>query len=299
MDKKVKISLIVAVVLMVAGLAMMAASVWVTGFDGLSTTVTVTSTCEITEAIRDLDIQVGTADVIIVPSEDGTCKVVCDEEEKLYHSVTVRDGILQIRKVDEREWHDNVGIHMGDSQVKVYLPQAEYGMLTVEGSTGRVEIMGGFCFDSIEVTVSTGSVRIGAVTADSIELNVTTGRVDADSVTCHGELTVRANTGDVYLTDIGCGTLISEGSAGDIVLTGVIAEEKMDIRRTTGDVELMSCDGPVIIIGTGTGDVTGSILTGKRFETHTSTGKVQVPESATGGECHITTSTGDIRISVG
>jgi len=317
MRREVKISLIIAAVLLVAGLTMMAASLGTAGIKGLDTSPMVTNTYEIRDPFTDLDIGVSTAEVILLPSDDGSCKVICHEEEKLYHSVAVRDGVLHIKRVDEREWYDNIGIHTGNIQVTVYLPQAEFGELTVNGSTGWVDISGDLLFDSIDVTVttgivhcnasasdrikirtSTGSIRVGDITTPSVELSVTTGRIDAENITCDGELRADVKTGDAFLTNVRCGSLLSDGSTGDIRIMDVIAGEKFDIRRTTGDVEMDGCDAPVIVIETSTGKVTGTVLTGKLFETHTSTGKIQIPKSTAGGECQITTSTGDISIGI-
>ena len=54
----------------------------------------------------------------------------------------------------------------------------------------------------------------------------------------------------------------------------------------------------IIPVKTSTGDVTGNLRTEKVFVTKTSTGDVRVPNTASGGKCTITTSTGDIRITV-
>ena len=317
MRKGTKISLIIAAVLIGAGLMMMAVSLGTAGIKGLDTSPMVTNTYEIRDPFTDLDIGVSTAKVILLPSGDGSCKVVCHEEEKLYHSVAVRDGVLCIQKMDEREWYDHIGIHTGDVRVTVYLPPAEYGGLTVNGSTGLVDIPEDLYFDSIDVTVttgvvrcyasasehikirtSTGGIRVGGIKASSVEVTVTTGKIDAENVTCDGELRVDVQTGEASLTGIRCGSLLSDGSKGEIHLTDVVAEEKLDIRRTTGDVDMAGCDSAVILIETSTGDVTGTILTGKTFEARTSTGKIQVPKSGSGGECKITTSTGDISIGI-
>lgn len=59
----------------------------------------------------------------------------------------------------------------------------------------------------------------------------------------------------------------------------------------------IGCDAAEIYVKTSTGDVTGSLLSGKSFVTDTSTGEVNVPASS-GGKCEIKTSTGNIKISV-
>ena len=61
---------------------------------------------------------------------------------------------------------------------------------------------------------------------------------------------------------------------------------------------LKDCDAAELEIKTGTGDVQGTLLSEKVFVVKTNTGKIQVPETVTGGKCKITTTTGDIRITV-
>ena len=78
----------------------------------------------------------------------------------------------------------------------------------------------------------------------------------------------------------------------------MIASAKISIERTTGDVTFAISDANEIKVNTTTGDVEGSLLTGKVFDVKTSTGEKQVPNSTTGGSCKITTSTGDIKITV-
>ena len=52
------------------------------------------------------------------------------------------------------------------------------------------------------------------------------------------------------------------------------------------------------MVNTSTGDVNGTLLSEKIFITDTSTGRVSVPKTTSGGKCEITTSTGDINIGI-
>ena len=63
-------------------------------------------------------------------------------------------------------------------------------------------------------------------------------------------------------------------------------------------MKLAEADAGELHIRTDTGDVTGTLRTKKVFITETDTGKVEVPKSITGGECEITTDTGDIKIEI-
>jgi hypothetical protein len=51
-------------------------------------------------------------------------------------------------------------------------------------------------------------------------------------------------------------------------------------------------------VKTDTGDITGSLLSGKIFMPQTNTGDVTVPDTVTGGKCRLSTNTGDIKISI-
>ena len=82
-------------------------------------------------------------------------------------------------------------------------------------------------------------------------------------------------------------------------MKNVIASEKFFIERDTGDIELEGIDAAEISIKTSTGDVEGWVLSEKVFIPKSSTGDIDVPKTVNGGRCEITTSTGDIEISIG
>ena len=108
-----------------------------------------------------------------------------------------------------------------------------------------------------------------------------------------------ATTGKILMNDIACNKLTAKSSTGHIQLKNVIAEESIKVQNTTGGVEFGGCDAADIMINTSTGDVKGTLLSEKIFITDTSTGRVSVPKTTSGGTCEITTSTGDIDIDIG
>jgi len=59
------------------------------------------------------------------------------------------------------------------------------------------------------------------------------------------------------------------------------------------------CDAGEIYVDTDTGDVSGTLLSDKVFIVKTDTGKIDVPNSISGGRCEIETDTGDVKISIG
>ena len=315
-----KIWLLIGVLLVVFGLglfsAAMSANHW--DFTLLSTSEYKTNSHRISETFHSISMETDTADIHFVPSEDGTCRVVCIESEKSPHTVAVTDGVLTVSVADEREWYDYIGIMIEEPKVTVYLPAGEYTDLSIRESTGDVEIPHDFCFSRMEIVASTGDVdnsasvsgeikiktstgdiRIENVSAGSAALSVSTGRITAASVTCTGGFNLHVSTGKTQLTDVRCGVLTSTGSTGDISLQNVVATERLSVERSTGDIRLERCDSAELLLKTSTGDVSGSLLSGKKFLTETETGTVQVPETVKGGKCEVTTDTGDICFRIG
>lgn len=248
-------------------------------FSKLSTTNYETNTYLIEEDFQNITIKTGTADLKILPAEDGKCSVVCFEDSKFPHSVAVQDGNLLITKNENKKWYNSIGIVTHSPTITVYLPQAQYRALSVNITTGDVDISHNFSFADAEISLTTGKINLKNLGAENLSLSLTTGKANLANITCKA--------------------LTSTGSTGDIKLENVIATEKLSIKRTTGDVTLTNCDAGEIYINVTTGSVTGSLLTEKVFTTKTTTGNIDVPNSNTGGKCEIKTTTGSIMITIG
>ena len=319
MNNHTTIWLIVAASLLILGLLIFTGVMMVYQWDftKLSTVKYETNTYEINDKFQNISIKTDTADICFLPSEDGACRVVCYEESKQRHAVTVQDGHLVIDKVNQRKWYDHIGINFGNASITVYIPKGEYGALTIKSSTGNTTILQNFNFESIDISASTGDVtnyasasggikikastgdiRVENVTADALDLSVSTGKVTASGISCHGDVKVKVTTGKTRLTDMTCRSLISDGNTGSIYLKNVVATERFSIERSTGDVRFEACDAAEISIKTDTGDVKGSVLSDKVFVIKTDTGDHEVPKTTTGGKCSIQTDTGDIRIFI-
>ena len=243
--------------------------------------------------------------------------MICTEQENAKHSVSVKDGILQIEIVDQRKWYERIGINFGTAKIIVYIPQDQYETLTIKGSTGKVNIPEGYGFtmldihqstgdvtcqasvaETLKIKTSTGSIHVENVHTGRLELSVTTGNIITTNVSCSGDMQVSVSTGKTSLTNVTCKNLTTNGNTGDIVLKNVVAEEKLTIKRSTGYVKFEGCDAAAIQVQTDTGDVTGTLLSEMVFLCETDTGRVDVPKTTVGGLCEITTDTGDIRLKI-
>ena len=339
MKKSTVILLIIATSLVVLGCVVFGCAVIMMNGDlaKMGTNKHETNGYDISEEFHSIRVDTDTADIELIPSDDGKCSVVCVERIHAKHNVSVEDGVLCIKLVDTRRWYEYIGIGFnGSPSIKVYIPAGEYGSLTVKASTGATEIPKDFGFESMDITASTGLIKSSASVKGAVNIKASTGSVSLENVSvgsldisvstgkvtvtgnCEGDMSIGVSTGRIRLSDLNCKNFSSTGSTGDITLARVEVAEKLYIKRSTGDVELErteaadmtvitdtgdvtleSSDAERISITTDTGDVEGSLLTEKIFVVNTDTGRKDVPSTTSGGRCEITTDTGDIEITIG
>lgn len=311
--------IIFAVILILAGVAVFVGAYASVGYDitKLSTAKAETNTYVPEGEFSKIKIDSNTADINFKPAEDGKLSVVCVELEKAKHTVVIEDDTLKISVEDNRQWLDYIGFFLKDLTMTVYLPETTYESIVVNVRTGSIKLPAEFSFGSIALSASTGSVECYASASGEMSLHASTGEVKlenvhaakvtfgtstgdvrAKSVVCDGEFGGKAGTGYLRLENVTAKTIDCKASTGDVVLKEVVAAEKMTIKCGTGDVRLEKCDAAEIKIDTSTGDVSGTLLTEKMFVCGTGTGRVRVPQTTSEQKCEITTSTGNITISI-
>lgn len=275
-----KALLIIAAVLVVSGAALFLFAFFRAGFDitKLGTGKYETNTYTVNENFGDIEIDTGTTNVVFKKSEDGKFSVVCEELENANHSVAVEDGTLKVLFSDKRSWIERISFFTKTLTMTVFLPEKEYGALTVATATGSVTIPDSFSFGEIAVRVGTGSVLCDASADGTIDL--------------------KASTGSIALRGAQAEKITLASSTGSVTLKETVAADELNVKTSTGSVRFERCDAGKITVGTSTGSVTGTLLTDKIFSASSSTGSVRVPESKSGGTCEIKTSTGSVDIKI-
>ena len=300
MSKCTKVWLWIATSVIVTGLILFGVVMTMAGWDftKLNTVKTVTNEYAFDEEIRNIQVTTKITNVVFIPTQEECVRVVCKEQEKLRHSVSVENGTLVICVEDTRQWQDYIGVNFERTRITVYLPEAIYGLISVQTGTGDVN-----CFvsaDKIQIKTETGNIFVEKIHAGDMELTVSTGTISAISVTCDGNLQADTATGRMNITNVHCDSFSSSGSTGDVILEQLIANQNIFIRRNTGDVKFVRCDANTLIrVEVDTGDVKGSLVTDKVFAVHTDTGEIDVPESVAGNaQCQISTGTGNVKITI-
>lgn len=313
-----KAFLIIGAVLVLLGLALFLGALFSVGFDfSRFEAASEVNTYTLEEEFRNIDVRVDAADVTFAPSDGGGFRVVSEEREGVRLSIAAEDGTLKLALRDERPWTERITVFSNSLSLTVYLPSDRYEALRIESVTGDVAVGAPFVFGSADVSASTGDVAWGAsvegslairtgtgkirmqnAAAGGISLSVSTGSVLLDSVTCEDALSISVGTGKTELSGVTCRSFVSSGATGKITLKKVLVSENALIERSTGDVLFEDSDAGSLSVKTTTGSVSGTLASGKIFSVKTTTGSVSVPDTAEGGRCEITTTTGSVRLSL-
>ena len=275
-----------------------------------------TKTYEITEYFDDINLDISTADVEILPSEDNTNKIVCFENIKEPNEVFVENKTLKINGSNSK-WYNHIGISFKYPKISLYLSQNNFNSLIIDASTSDIKINSDFSFNNVKIEVSTGDIKskfkqanevkiktttgnvlIENLLANSLEIEVSSGNVDLSNITLNNDIFVKTSTGDATLKNITCSNFNSSGSTGNLYLYKFICKEKMNINRSTGDIKLEKSDANEIYIKTNTGNINATILSNKIIHAKTDTGKEKYPVLTTGGKCELITTTGDITVRI-
>lgn len=316
MRKSKKTALIIAVVLIAAGFAASLAALAMLEFDftRMNTISFVTNTYSIDEAISCISISGAECDVRLLPANDGASKVVCYESDKISHCVTVKDSTLMIERRDAREWYEHIGAYWGAMEIAIYLPQSEYETLYIKNLSGDIVIPEDFTFESADIQSTSGDVDfrasvsgdlavktvsgdllVGKTNPDKLTAQSTSGDMTVESVNVQTKIEMKTVSGDIDLSNVRSQCITADTTSGEVDFDHVITVGSIHIESVSGDVELNKCDADTLWLKTSSGDVSGFLLTEKIFLTDTSSGDVNVPHSASGGKCEITTTSGNIK----
>lgn len=227
MSKKIKISLIIALALLIAGgficAITLALNGWRIGSEKLSPFEKEFSadaaSIYLDLPISDLKISSYNGDKIIVKYQDS---------EKSHYTFSEENGALSIIFDDNRKWYEHININFGfldnnEYTTTVLVPSNYSGQLEVRTNVGEVELEGlnisadstvntdmgsieikNCTFDgNLTAAVATGEIDLDYVKADSLKLSVNLGSIDCEGLSIDSSLSLSVDSGDIdcSLTD--------------------------------------------------------------------------------------------------
>ncbi|MDO5434736.1 MAG: DUF4097 family beta strand repeat-containing protein [Clostridia bacterium] len=236
-----------------------------------------------------------TANVDLYLSEDGTSRVKLTEDKEHQFRVRTENGTLYIEQDEDPTSLLGV-MELKETCVDVYLPEQVWRSLDVSLSTGDCRMDAPLCFENAAVKTTTGDISLCA-DIGRISASATTGDITLKGMKPENAV-LSTTTGDIRLMDLSTGGRIScKATTGSVKLTNCLAGG-IALETSTGDITLTDCDAELLELTATTGDISGTLLSGKQFDARSATGDIQCPPNDGTGTCRVTTSTGDIRITV-
>lgn len=211
-------------------------------FFEMSTMEPVTNTYTPTQAFTGISVSGAECDVQLLPSENGACKVVCNETDKITHTVAVENGTLTIRSVDNRKWYEHIGFYWNITrpiQVLIYLPDRAYDTLAVRTASGTVDVPSDFSFTRADVDSASGDIRFAAAVSGDLSVKSVSGNVEV-SGTDPQNLTAQSTSGDVKVASVSVGAAFYAKTISGVQRISQVSCQSAEIYATSGDVTVDS-----------------------------------------------------------
>ena len=276
MRKSKKIAIIVSLLCILIGAAIMLVA-WLSLRDmepGLMQFEENTHT--ITDSFDQIYINTLNSTVEILPSGDGTCRIVCDDNEKRYHEVSIReteDGTaLSIIQHDEWKWYETLGgVYWNhDPELTVYLPETVYGSLEVVSIGGNVTVAPDFRFQNTRISSTSGNIVLTKLSADQLGVYSISGDIVLRSVQAEADIYLENVSGFTQAENVTAATLALGTNSGDNVLDSV-SSEQLNITSVSGNVTVINgniSSDTYIETSSGNVEITDSVCAGQSLSTN-------------------------------
>ena len=247
-------------------------------------------------------IQITTVDsnVEILPIEGDEWRVVCKETENRNHTLELVDGVLIVKQNgDARKWYEYIGILKAfqDPSVILYLPKQTYESLSVHTTSGSIKVQTGFVLSNASLQNTSGSILCNSRVEGDLNVKNTSGSIHI-SGGVGGNLEVRNVSGSIKIKDATPESVTIKNTSGGIDLINVVCAGTCEVENGSSSIELERCDAASFDLKTVSGGIKASILSGKVFDCHSTSGGVHLPENSEGGTFKARTTSGGIRITI-
>ena len=280
---------------------------------------TVSNTYEITDAFSDIKVDVSSAKVNFYVSEDSSVKVIYEGLKKDAPDASVKDNIFTITQNQNKKWYEYIFSFdwFVSRKFSIYLPSGEYENLNIKLSSGDLTMPKDFTFRSVNVKVSSGSItssassknelnyesssgkiNISDVTAKTMNIKTSSGSVTLSNANISDDINIGVSSGKVVLSDVSGANLDVKTSSGSITLKNTVITNNIKAKVSSGSVYFEDSDAETLDIEVSSGSVSGTLLSSHIFSAHSSSGRVNVPETTEGGLCRINVSSGSINITI-
>ena len=236
--------------------------------------------------VKELSLDITASDVKVTGSADTDQVLIKYPESKSSsYTITEDEGQLTISEKSNQIF----GIFgfdfffPRDWEVEVILPVDSLNNLTLDSTSGDVDIQ--------KLAIK-----------ENLDLHLSSGAVQLQTVTVAGETSVQLSSGEIGLTNVVAKDLHLEVTSGDIQLEGAIVANQTRLEATSGDIRLSQFKaGQETEISVISGDISGDVLgkmTEYTIQSSVTSGDNNLPQELDGGnkQLRVEATSGDINL---
>lgn len=319
MKKHIKILIISSVVSIFIGASMMLgawlvlrsnAADMVAGLEFEEKTLT------LTEPFTKININTLNSSIELLPSPDGVCRIVCSDNEKLYHQISVSGSQLNINQNADWQWYEMLnGLFQKDSlSLRVYLPEAEYMLLHAYSGSGDITIAPDFRFQTVNTYTKRGNTEATALYAENLTICSVSGDLILRELAAANDIylesisgfmqieklsavnvTTHASGGRTVLENIASDYLRATTVSGDIHMTGSSFRNTTYFETGSGSIAIADSNCAEQSLQTSSGSVTLQNITGDSLNARTESGAILIENALYNSSLLCVTTSGEIQ----
>ncbi len=269
----------------------------------------------ITDSFTKININTINSSIELLPSADGVCRIVCSDNEKLYHRISVAGSQLNINQHDDWQWYEMLyGLFRKDNlSLRVYLPEAEYGLLHAHSSSGDITIAPDFRFQTANTYTASGNTKVTALYAENLTVCSVSGDLILRDLEAAEDAFIESISGFTQVENLKAANITTHASSGSTVLenlssdylraTSVSGEIRMfngNFRNTShfetssGNIEIVDSACGEQAVDTVSGNITLQNVSGSSLNVRTSSGSISLFEALYSGRCLCNTVSSEI-----
>lgn len=307
MKKARIVTLIIASVLLVVGIALVASAWAMNDFDftKLQTTEWTEKKYETSaEGITEFTLDDMNNSIDLLPSTDESIHVTYYESEKDVYTITNENGKIKIKYDDLRHWYEyifNFNLHF--EKITIELPADYSGELNLHTTNGSITASDMTSLMETRLTTTNGSIEVSGMTvSENLVLKTNNGSVSINDAAVTKDMELGTVNGRVTLENVKAGDADMHSVNGKVTATNLTSDADVRMVSTNADIVLDRVDTKDSIrCSTTNGKVYGTIVGSMNdysISSHTTNGSNNLPTDKESGNKSLEVSTvnGSIKI---
>lgn len=238
MKKSKKFFIILAIVLICLGLVTSFSAFYAVNFDVESLYINehISESKTIDESFDTVNLTADSIDVNFVVSENDACKIEYSDIKQAKYDISVDEGVLNIKRVDNRKWYEYIDILDFNNSLTVAVPKDKIKSLCINLQSGNVTAENISVFGDMDIKTQSGNVTLKNVdTKGKMNIETSSGKIKFDLCSANG-VSAKTKSGDVtgkFTNDM---KYVAKTSSGDIRVPEINSTIICEISTHSGNI---------------------------------------------------------------